>query len=101
MVGFGSSPFSLDLIVFVRLITATEDQLKRWEDDQHLKEVARKAWVQGDQKVLEFLEKRFKTLHTVMYSICSTLLYLYIYFHCCFMLLYMHVCIFIIDVNYL
>lgn len=60
----GDSPFNEELIAFVRLLTTPEEEMKKWEEekrtDEQIKEILnRKAWVQGDQRVMEFLEKRY------------------------------------------
>ena len=57
----GNVPFGVDVVSFVRLFTATIEQLKSWEKDdiESIKEqLLLKKWVHGDEKVLEFLEKR-------------------------------------------
>lgn len=54
-------PFGVDIVSFVRLFTATTEQLKLWEkeDIKSIKEqLLLKKWVHGDEKVLEFLENR-------------------------------------------
>ena len=60
----GDSPFGDELIAFVRLLTMPEEELKRWEEEKltekQIKEILnRKVWTQGDQRVMEFLEKRY------------------------------------------
>ena len=61
MVLFDDVPFSLELVAFVRLFTASPEQLKYWEglDNDKVKEdLTRKVWETKDIKALEFLEKR-------------------------------------------
>lgn len=60
----GDSPFGDELIAFVRLLTMPEEELKKWEEEKltekQIKEILnRKVWTQGDQRVMEFLEKRY------------------------------------------
>lgn len=58
----GNIPFSLELVAFVRLFVASEDEIKLWQgqSNEEVKgDITRKTWTEKDRGVLEFLEKRY------------------------------------------
>jgi histone-lysine N-methyltransferase SETD3 len=58
-------PFSSELVTFVRLFTASEEELKLWQNetnDKVIEWISRKTWNKEDERTLEFLEKRCQLL---------------------------------------